>query len=303
MNLPPLNSLYAFNLAAEHMNFSIAAKIQGVSPGAISRQIRILEDFMGCSLFTRTARGVVLTTEGTEVYAITRESFEPLHDLKFIAKRAIGSTITIHCSLLVMRHWLMPRMQHLIDQLPNVELAYSLARPNLEVVNSDSCFIRIGDGRWPGLRSDPIMPANLVMVAAPKFARKIKTVSSVQDLKDYPIIRSQHSGHLPEPWTWWATHVWKTELPELRMINIGAEAMSYQAAIDGLGITIGREALLHNELKAGSLVKLTETIPQHGWGYYLVYGDRMNNSPAFRKLRRILIESYNNPKGYEANIS
>ncbi|SDO04475.1 LysR family transcriptional regulator [Ensifer sp. YR511] len=289
MHPAPLNALYAFTLAAEHQSFSVAAQVQGVTPGAISRQIRTLEEYLGCSLFERGARGVALTREGQEAFQITRKSFDQLQDLKFIVKRQIGRTITIHCSLLFMRYWLMPHMQNVIDQLPGIDLAYSVARPDLDILNSDSCFIRIGDGRWPGLRSDYLMPGDLIMVASPRVANQLAQSAEADTLRSQVLIRSQHSGHLPDPWDWWFSNVWKRSPADFTFLNISAEAMAYQAAKDGLGIAIGRAALLQNELRERSLTQLGVRASQNGWGYYLVYADRMNNSPGFRKLKRILV--------------
>src|SRR5690606_37261176 len=74
--LPPLNSLVAFEAAARHLSFTLAAKELNVTQGAISRQIRVLEDYLGKALFSRTTREINLTTTGGQYYVTVRESLQ-----------------------------------------------------------------------------------------------------------------------------------------------------------------------------------------------------------------------------------
>src|SRR5262245_45003426 len=164
---PPLNALRAFESAARHLSLTKAAHELNVTPGAISKQVRMLEDELGSPLFLRRHRALQLTREGETIAAALREGFERM-SATFRQVRMSGgqSRVTIGSTLAIAQLWLMPRLgafwnshQDIVVDHVISDHVYGLDRPDVDL------RIRYGDGDWPDETSAKLFDDRIFAVA------------------------------------------------------------------------------------------------------------------------------------------
>lgn len=285
MKLPPLNALFAFHSAAMHESFVRAAEDLCVTPGAVSRHVRNLEATLGLTLFIRGTRQVTLTDAGRELFTATASSFGQL--ASDVERIAAGSRrgLRLRCSMMCMRHWLMPRLSRLHEALPDLDVSFAIARSADPLTPDVDCAIRLGAGRWPGYAAQRLFCGDLVPICAPQDTAP-EEVNSVCDMKGRRLIRPFHSGALTDPWQAWLGEQAEEILSNVDSIELRAEGLSYQAAQQGIGIALARVGFVIDDIAAGHLRAVLPPRPHQDYAYHLVYpsGARQNpNVPAFRK--------------------
>ena len=270
MNLPPLNALRSFEAAARLSSFSAAAAELNVTPGAISRQIAKLEDYLGVMLFHRGTREVTLTTTGAEYLTTASALFITLHrETARIRKSGERSSLTIWSSMTVAMRWLVPLLTDYYAQTTSgieVELTTSM-RPLAENPQEFDFAIRYGRGDWPGFRSDLVLESDLVPVCAPSLLEHFPS-RSVQDLRGQTLL---HSRVRIGDWQSYLTATGMSDLDANAGIKFESSAIAYHAAANGLGIALGQRSLVKEDLDAGRLVIPVDiAIPGDG-AFYLIY--------------------------------
>lgn len=174
--LPSLSALTAFEAAARHLSITKAAEELNVTPGAISKQVRMLEDELGNPLFLRRHRALELTREGETMAAALREGFERISSTYHQVRTAGGQSSVMIGSTMAMAHlWLMPRMaafwgrhhdivvDHVISDHPR-----GLDRPDIDL------RLRYGNGEWPDERSAKLYDDRISLWQVPILRASIR---------------------------------------------------------------------------------------------------------------------------------
>lgn len=247
---PHLNALRAFEAAARLGGFKTAAAELCVTPGAVSQQVKALEDWAGAPLFQRQAQGVQLTDLGRSVITDFTAAFDLLDRAqRHLRAGAAGSEIRIAALPAVAQLWLAPRMPGIRRQLPGVTLSVSALEtpPNLAREMYDlSLFIRdpaaVADGIQ--LAEDRIFP-----VCSPAIAKDITTPEALarqtllrdavwsDDWEKWLAARPEASPTAPRPGPAYSLY-----------------ALAVTEALAGAGLLIGHECLIDHHLQAGTLV-------------------------------------------------
>jgi len=170
--LPPLNAVRVFETAARHLNFSRAAEELGVTSSAVSKQIAILEDFIGGQLFDRQKSGLALTLEGRELKNSLQPAFEMLSaSFQRYSRRPPNSekfrlaTVASFAS-----EFLVPRLRDFGEQFPDVELEILTSDRLLDLTREEvDLSVRYGAGEWQGLVSQELSPGRLLPVCKPRY--------------------------------------------------------------------------------------------------------------------------------------
>ena len=241
----PLNALRAFEAAARLGGFAAAAEELGVSPGAVSAQIKQLEDMLGAPLFDRSARGVTLTALAADVLPDLTSAFDRLatvsHDLRTGAKPQV-----VHVAALpsVAQLWLSPRLPGLRAAAPEIEISVTAMEqpPDLKRAPFDLCLF-FGDAPGEALAADTITP-----VCAPALADRL---NRPEDLRHLPcLIDTTWHGD----WSLWMA----AALPGQTFVPRGPEfslyALAVEETVNGAGVLMGHEALVAPYLARGQLV-------------------------------------------------
>ncbi|UUS14924.1 LysR substrate-binding domain-containing protein [Stenotrophomonas sp. CD2] len=176
----------------------------GVTPGAISQQLRQLQERLGVSLFDRTRHGVVLSAAGARVYPELLQAFDQIaQSLQTLERWETRCTLRISAAPSFAAQWLAPRLGGFSALHPqvDVQLDASAALSNLRRDGVDIA-IRHGLGRYPGLHAEHLMAPVLLPVASPALLAGAPTVSSVQDCLQLPLLQDADRSD----WRLWFRH-------------------------------------------------------------------------------------------------
>ncbi len=256
---PGLRSLRAFDAAARHLSFTRASADMGVTPAAISHQIKELEDQIGVSLFVRTSRTMRLTREGEILRAAAVESLEVLtRALKKIKKLENQKQLKITASPSIAAKWLVPRLDRFLATVPGADVRVDVSANALDFDRDDvDIAIRFGDGKYPGLHSDLLFHEKVFPVCSPRLITKSKPLATPRDLLHHQLIHLDWEAQgLPWPnWRMWMLAAGIRDFDDARGLHFSQTSLAVQAAIDGQGVALGDSNLVADDLAQGRLVK------------------------------------------------
>ena len=268
--LPPLNTLRAFEAAARHLSFARAADELHVTPAAISQQVKLLEEQLGVLLFQR-GRKLALSDAASAVLPLVTEAFDQLERAMQKARPGShGNVLVISAPPAFAARWLIPRLDDFQSHHPDIELRLHATRRLVDFQIEDvDVAIRFGAGNYPGLIAERLMLEAIVPVSTPRQAARIRTAN---DLVHSTLLEDDWhvgNGMFPDWGTWLGTLGVKIGKP-LRIRHFGDASLAIQAAVSGLGITLSWNSLVTDDLKAGRLVRLLDQAIPTTLGYYLV---------------------------------
>jgi LysR family glycine cleavage system transcriptional activator len=294
--LPPLTALRAFEAAARHMSFKAAAGELGLTPTAISHQVRLLENTLARSLFRRRPRPLALTPTGAALFPVIRAGFDSFAEaLAIVRNGAVSPKLRVTATNAFAGRWLLPRLPLWRAAYPEIMMEVIGTDAVLNVMGGDAdVAVRYAFAPPAGITSIEFLRDRFWPVASPKLLSS-RPVCRLSDLVGYPLI---HSGwpdtnlHAP---TWWR---WVTEAhqidnqvpPELAAqgLAFSEELHAIDAVIAGQGIGLLSDVLVKRELDSGDLLKVLE-FPLTGLGFYLVYaGDNPRRATIDRFLEWIV---------------
>ena len=288
--MPALNALRAFEAAARLGGFAAAAQEMGVTAGAVSRHVRLLEERSGVLLFERRPRSLVLTPRGHDLLGVVSGSFDQLES----GTRAVLSPTSrarlkanVQTSLAI--GWMLPRLGRFHRDQPELELELSthIDTPDLRDGEIDAAIVH-GRGPWQGVVSHFLFADRLQPVCSPRYmaARGLHGVGAVA-LPAETLIVSQTA---PDDWADWFSHAGLRGLRPRRTMAFGSSLLPAQAALQGLGIALADLALIGDHLDDGRLLVLAGLPPLvRGTGYYLAYALGRQDEPGIRAFRQWLL--------------
>nr|WP_286945859.1 LysR family transcriptional regulator [Pseudomonas sp. UBA6718] len=254
-DLPPLNALRAFEAAARLQSVSRAAEELHVTHGAISRQIRVLEEQLGLGLFDKDGRGVKLTAAGLRLRDATSEAFERLRDTCATLRRETEERpFVLGCPGSLLARWFIPRLDRLQRELPELRLQLSASEGELDPrrpgIDATLCF---ATPPWPAdMQVFELAAERLGPVLSPRYARFAELVERpAAALLGEPLL---HTASRPQAWPQWA-RAQGLDSAALRQ-GQGFEHLYYllEAAAAGLGVAIAPQQLVADDLAAGRLL-------------------------------------------------
>lgn len=252
--LPPMAALRAFEAAAQWLSFKEAAAQLHRTPSAISHQVRGLEADLGAALFHRDPHGLRLTDAGREYHRDVLAALDAIGEATARVRRGHGAgavTISLFPSLAV--RWLIPRLHDFRARHPGIEieLVSSLRRADFDSGGIDAA-IRFGPGDWPGLRCDPLMVEQRFPVCSPATAAGPPALETPSDLARSVLL---HNAAHPGEWAEWLAAAGIEGVSADRGPVFDASNEVLAAAVNGLGVALGRTPLVEPDLQAGRLVE------------------------------------------------
>ena len=291
-NLPPLNAVRAFEAAGRHKSFKNAAAELGVTTGAISRQIKILEQFLDTILFERGNREIRLTTEGhaylTLVYDALRRIDSATTGLK---EQRRERPLSIMCCASLATRWLFPRLPRFYARHPHARLTFSsLASPRDYLTESQNfdVVIRSGDGNWsPEVTSYRLFGSELVAVCSPKLLQSGPPLRNVADLERHTLLFSLFR---PDAWQRWFAAIGEPQMDAPLVTKFESSGLTYQAATQGLGIALAERRFIVDDIAQARLVAPFEFIFLCEDGFYLVHKRQAAALPHLKEFRKWIVE-------------
>jgi LysR family transcriptional regulator, glycine cleavage system transcriptional activator len=287
--LPPLNPLRAFEAAGRLKSIRKAAEELSVTPGAVSRQIQLLEDHLGIKLFRREPRAILLTAAGEQYFSAITGHFEGIREAteKLTGARS-GEVLKIRAYTTFAMKWLIPRLSSFQSLHPHMEVRITTSLEAVDFEHEDvDGAIRLGDGNWPGYEVDKLVRNELSPVCSSAYRDRVNLQSGA-DLKNLPLL---HSLARPDDWMLWLKAAKLADIDPYAGPKYASSVLAYQAALEGQGIAMAQRVLVSDELATGRLIEPLDAILDRGeFTYYLVYPRNRSRNPAFRKFRAWLIE-------------
>lgn len=273
INLPPLDTLRAFEAAARSGSFSAAAEIMNLTHGAISRRVATLEQWLGLRLFERKARGVALTSEGQRLYLRTQEAFALIADTSDRWSEPRGTALVRMSSIpSVSSLWLMPRLSRLEGGDPTLRVSLIIDHSFLDLeAEGIDLALRCGRGAIPGRISVKLFEEWCFPIAAPALTKELGQ-GAPERLLEAPLIHdSDASG-----WRAWFGAYGLDYHPRPQDRRFEDYNLVLDAAACGLGVALARPPLARTAIETGRLVRVDERTALNPVSYWL---DRPATAP------------------------
>jgi LysR family transcriptional regulator, glycine cleavage system transcriptional activator len=287
--LPSLNGLRAFEAAARHLSFTNAASELNVTQTAVSHQIRRLEEELGIRLFIRQNRALALTPEAKDYLPGVRAAF---NDLRLATDRLLRKdndhVLTVSTLASLAAKWLLPRLSAFQEAHSGIDVRITTSTGLVDFKSGDvDAAIRYGRGQWPGLRADWLMADELFPVCSPALLTGDKPLRSPQDLAHHTLLHS--SGGYDDDWRLWLTAAGlPANISKQPGLSFDLIFMTVQAAIDGIGVAMGRTSYVEADIAKGRLVvPFNITLPADA-GFYLVSPEAKADTPKLSAFRQWL---------------
>jgi DNA-binding transcriptional LysR family regulator len=265
--LPPLAELAAFEAIARHRSFTKASKELFLTPSALSQRLRHLEQHLDTRLLVRTRRSVELTTEGARYLEAVRDALSKLAiaSEKFSASRPRRLRLGIVPALAT--NWLIYRLRSFHQRFPDIDLDIqsAIAMAKVEAGEVDIA-IRWGRGDWPHLEQFKLFPDQLVAVCSAGYLKEVEPLRSPADLAKAVLLRNA-----VQPWKPWFEAAGLQWPEPAHGPSFNDSTLALQAAVDGLGVALGRRMLVQHLLEQGSLVRLFDINAGIEEAFFVVY--------------------------------
>jgi LysR family glycine cleavage system transcriptional activator len=287
--LPSLNGLRAFEAAARHLSFTQAAAELNVTQTAISHQIKRLEDELGIRLFVRQNRSLALTPQARDYLPLVRAAFD---DLRLATERLVrkdnNKVLTVSTLASLAAKWLLPRLTAFQEAHPGIDVRITTSMGLVDFRKDDvDAAIRYGRGHWPGVRAEWLMADELFPVCSPALLQGSRPLRCPEDLAHHTLL--QASGGYDDDWPLWLTAAGlPAQISRQSGLSFDLVFMTVQAAIDGLGVAIGRTSYVQDDIAKGRLVvPFKMTLPTDA-GFYLVTPEGRTDTPKLKAFRQWL---------------
>ncbi|MBE1281744.1 MAG: LysR family transcriptional regulator [Rhodobacteraceae bacterium] len=282
-DLPPLGAVRVFAVAAHYGNFKRAAAALGVTPTAVSAQIKSLEAHLGCTLFERHAQSVALNVAGQQFAESCEAVFARLdravHDVRQTANRA---SITVGVGALIGSQWLSRRLFSFWQRFPDTGLHLQYSPGGVEFSDGQAdMMLAWGDGRWPGLLSEPLLRFDTAPVISPGLMAGKPRPQRPIDLMGFPLL------HWKDQFDWleWFAAMGVETGGRLPGVVIDDASVLLRAVVSGQGVSLGLLPLIEAEVQSGQLIRPFETAFTPSRSYHLVYPPDAMEQPQLQAFR------------------
>lgn len=293
--LAHLNALRAVEAVARHMSFARAAEELSVTSGALSQQVRLIEDYYGVKLFKRLGRGIAMTDEATTVVADLAAGFDRLSSAVVkLQSYAGGGMVTVSAPPTLALKWLVNRLGDFQARHPDIEInldstdrLVELRREGVDVA------IRYGRGAYPGLTSEKLADEILTPACSPAYAERLGLRTPADLLRATLIHDRTLADHPSFPsWGSWLAKAGVAGEAAAGALHFSTSITAIQAAADGHGVVLGRNLTIQQEVAAGRLITPFPDIAGQGWAYWLVYPPEALEARKVAAFRAWLVEQF-----------
>jgi LysR family transcriptional regulator, glycine cleavage system transcriptional activator len=283
--LPPLNALRAFEAVARQGTLTRAAEELHVTPTAVGRHIRNLEDSLNVRLFDREGGLLSLTAHGKSYARTLGRAFEMMSEATDLLSEASARTqVTLRAYTTLLVRWLIPRIPAFQQQHPEVELRLTTAFDAVDFERDDvDLGVRYGKGHWPGLQATLLFSDELVAVGNAAMRERFAAQPLGKALASSALL--VHTLHLDD-WPDWLEEAGLADFIPSNRIPFDDMSLIYQSALDGLGVGMVQRRYLAGDLAEGRLHLLSPVVLRRERGFYLVCRPETALNPAVQSFVR-----------------
>jgi LysR family glycine cleavage system transcriptional activator len=289
---PPLNALRAFEAAARHLSLTKAALELNVTPGALSHQIRGLEDHLGLKLFDRGVRSIALTAAGKALHPGLQTGFLHIRDA-LASLKTLGDTrvLVISASPGFTSKWLAPRLYRFSIAYPEIDVrvSSSINNANFTTDGVDAAIRNLPVDAAPdeALEVEKLFDQSFVPVCSPAFVEKHGPFRSPDMLKGVPLIHddSLSSRAVIPNWADWFAAAGVSDADVSRGLRFNSADHALDATVEGAGVLLAADVLAYDDLRTGRLVMPFGLILPSGRCYSFVCAKKRRDAANVRVFR------------------
>ncbi len=290
--LPPLTAIRSFEAAARHESYVKAAKELHVTSTAISQQVSQLEEHLQIKLFARLANGLKLTSAGRMFLPELSSGLRQIADAAGSVRRErLQGSLKIGVLPAMAVHWLIPNLERFSSLFPDLNLSLHTS-PNLELITEDiDIKIRYFDGKSSKYYCRFLMNEEVFPVCSPRLLNQ-DSLNSLADIKQFTLIHDI-DGRRNQPWLGWQQWLGDFDLENHPGFEFRDSISVMHAALNGLGVALGRSALIGDLLASGQLIAPIKTRKKSDFSYYIEVDNKRINEPEIRAVVDWLISLVN----------
>ncbi len=296
MRTPPLKSLKTFEAAARLLSFSKAAEELFVTPGAVSQQIKLLENMLGIKLFKRMHRRILLTDAGQCLLPGIQLGFQSLNDaVESMGVMKNNQPVTISAAPSFASKWLVPRLRRLQDRHPEIEIRIDTSMEVIDLARSDiDIGIRFGGGNYPGMQTDLLICEQVYPVCSPDLIDPKKPLDNPSDLLGYPLLHYATAnfdlGAGWPDWNMWLKAAGINYDDAHHGLTFIQQQLLIQSALEAQGVALVGSVSVIDDIKSGKLIKPFELAFELEFSYYFVTTPTKANWPAIIAIREWMLD-------------
>jgi LysR family glycine cleavage system transcriptional activator len=285
--LPPLNALRAFEAAARRASFTKAAEELDVTPGAISQQIRLLEETVGQPLFRRLGRHVELTDPARMALPSLQDAFAKLDEAARTLRLPLRrSRVSVSVAPSFAAKWLVPRMDAFQEAHPDVEVWISADMKVVDFAIDDiDVAIRYGPGLYEGVTAEKLLAESVVPVCSPTLLSGPKPLVEPANLAEHTLLHDGSPENDPScpDWTMWLAARGLDHIDARKGPRFNQASLVIEAAASGRGVALAKRAIAQQDLDSGRLViPFADEGSPVAFSYWLVRPRGRTMTPALR---------------------
>lgn len=290
--MPPLNALRAFEAAARHLSLTKAALELHVTAGALSHQIRGLEELLGVKLFERRVRSIALTAEGKLLYPGLQTGFTQIRDaVEGLDGRGDERVLVISTPPGFTAKWLAPRLYRFASAYPDVDarISSSFSNANFTTDGVDIAVRNMASDAVPdsSLEFEKLIEMSVVPLCSPKLVETYGPLRKPEALAKVPLIHDDTLIDRIEVPTWadWFKAAGVRNVDVSRGLRFNSADHALDAAGEGAGVLMAQMVLAYDDLRTGRLVIPFDLALKTNRAYYLVWARKRRMSPAMEAFR------------------
>src|SRR5215469_16893395 len=285
--LPVLNALKSFEAAARHESFTRAAEELNVTQGAVSHQVKALEQELGVKLFNRERQRLVITESGRQYLAVVRDAFDRIAiGTERLMQRQSSGALTLSTSPDFAAKWLVHRLGRFSAAHPEIDLTVSATMHHVDFAREEvDVAVRHGDGNWPGLHVERLCAEQVFPVCSPKLVAGRQRLSKPADVLKFPVLHLEGS----KDWARWLEAAGVPDADRVRGPVLNRASMLIDAAADGQGIALARTTLAAWDLLGGRLVRPFAAALRLAKNYWIVCPRATAMVPKVKQAREWLL--------------
>jgi LysR family glycine cleavage system transcriptional activator len=265
-----------------------------VTPGAISQQVKLLEESIGVALIQRSGRAIELTDAGLLLQPQLTQALEWISvALDSVTRKRSKSTIKLTLLPTLAEKWLMPRLARFHGAHPDLDIQIMTSFRSVELEAEDVDMASwIGVNLPSGVSGVRLFDDEFMPVCSPSLLKAGVPLKKPSDLVNFTLLKSVPRA---DYWNSWLIHAGEPNLKSIHSLSFGSSSLAIQAALDGVGIALVQHAYIKANLAAGTLVTPFD-IKVHGKnGYYLGWSSARPVSEAFALFRDWILEEVSRP--------
>ncbi|MDM1247649.1 LysR family transcriptional regulator [Acinetobacter sp. R933-2] len=290
--LPPMNSLIVFEAAVRYLSFTQAANELNVTQGAVSRQIRQLEDYLGKELFVRENRNIYLTTTGQQYYQTIYSSLLKVAEATAEIKKWQGEDqVTVVTTNAMAALWLLPKVAE-FQQNECIDLRI-LTTENIQDLNKMDCDLALFycKNSPANMNVTTLFAEEVFPVCSPAYLTRINASNDPQDLFRQNLLYLDESQKDWLTWPEWFAEVGYPDIKPRNKMNINNYPLLIQAAANGQGIALAWGSLLNDHLENGTLIRPVDTVLKTDANFCMLEPkDRGVIPPSVKRFKHWLLE-------------